>query len=102
MRRPRPVETLLTVNAVLLAAVLVAGPGQGLAQTAVAQPSQTRSPVRFPNAASQRAEMVKALKALEQKIDANTKALQGTLKVEVTNLDEIKVEVEMPREGSGG
>lgn len=102
MKKNRTLEGLLAVNAVLLGVIAWSQVAdQPFAREATAQSRSIQNePFRFPNAAAQRAEMLKAMKAVEKKIEANTKLMQAGLKVEVTNLDEIVIE--MPRSASGG
>ncbi|MHC4808767.1 MAG: hypothetical protein ACYTEV_00160 [Planctomycetota bacterium] len=98
----RTTQGLLAANLVLMGFLAWGQVAeQPLVREAAAQ-SRTGSdnPVRFPNAASQRAEMIKALKSMERKIEENSKILRQGLTVEVSNLDEITIEV--PRQTAGG
>jgi hypothetical protein len=91
MRQGTYLNVILTVNAALLAGLTwihVAGQPV-LAQTATAQVGREAAGV--PNAAEQRQKMIEALRDMKASLDANNKLLQGgKLKVEVTNLNEIK------------
>jgi hypothetical protein len=88
MRQGTYLNVILTVNAVLLGGIVwtqIAG-RPVLEQTATAQVG-----TGVPNAADQRQKMIEALRDMKTSIDANTKLMQsGKLKVEVTNLNEIK------------
>jgi hypothetical protein len=100
----RTLEGLLAVNAVLLGVIAwTQVADQPFTREATAQSRTTQNdPFRFPNAATQRADLVKAMKAVEKKIEENSKLLKAGLKVEVTNLDEIVIEMPRPASGDGG
>ncbi len=95
MRRRNYLNGILTVNAVLLTGLLwVQVAGHPLpANSATAQ---VRSKPRGqqivvpPNAAGQRQKMIEGMKTLNQSVEALKQQIEsGTIKVEVTNLDEI-------------
>lgn len=95
MRSPRTLNALLTVNAVLLAAVLslqLAG-GAGFASPADAQ-VRTRYVDRtsgIPNAGAQRNEMIQRLRQIEAQVKATNALLDGgRLRVTVANVDAFK------------
>jgi hypothetical protein len=99
----RTIQGLLAANLVLMGFLAWGRVAeQPLAREAAAQSRATGSddPVRFPNASSQRAEMIKAMKSLERKVEENSRILRQGLTVEVSNLDEIKIE--LPRQTAGG
>lgn len=104
MRQSKYLNGILTVNAVLLGGLLWTQLGDRplLAQSAVAESAQRSTVPRFPNASEQRADMVRAMKAVEKAVQENSKLLRATLKVEVTNLDSIKIELPPDRAGNGG
>lgn len=92
MRQGTYLNVILTVNAALLGAVAwmqVAGQ-PALVQSAVAQ-GQPDPGAGIPNAADQRHKMIEALRELKASVDATKKTIEsGKMKVEVTNLDQIK------------
>lgn len=102
-KKNRTLEGLLAANAVLLGVIAwTQVTGDSITREATAQSRTSQNePFRFPNAAAQRAELVKAMKEVEKKIEANSKLLQAGLKVEVTNLDEISIELPRPIVVSG-
>ncbi|MFK7960036.1 MAG: hypothetical protein AB8G96_05865 [Phycisphaerales bacterium] len=105
MRQSKYLNGILTVNALLLGGLLWSqiGDQPWLAQPASADSAQRGSSVpRFPNASEQRADLVKAMKSVEKAVQENNKLLRTTLKVEVTNLDSIKIELPPDRSGNGG
>lgn len=92
MRQQKYMNVMLTVNAILLAALVWTQVADQplLAGTAEAQVRTDPVEPRFPNAAQQRAEMTRALKALTSAVDAQTAYMKsGAMKVEVTNLSEL-------------
>lgn len=92
MRRKNYLNGILTVNAALLTGLLwVQLAGQPVfSNTAAAQSSRDRSPVKVPNAASQRQKIIEELGKLSQSVEAMKRHVEsGSLKVEVTNLDQI-------------
>ena len=103
MRQGTYLNVILTVNAVLLAGLLwtqvVDRPV--LAETAVAQSRSKPNPNKDysgtyykPNAAEQRKQQIEALNKLNESIQAQTMMLSSSkAKVEVMNLDEIKLEM---------
>jgi hypothetical protein len=102
-RTNRTIQGLLAANLVLMGFLAWGRVAeQPLAREAAAQSAAAGAddPVRFPNASSQRAEMIRALKSMERKIEENSKILRQGLTVEVSNLDEIKIE--LPRQTAGG
>ena len=94
MRQMRYLNAILTVNAVLLAALLwtQVATTPVLAQPAVAQ-SRTRPTGRIPllpNAAKQRDAQTGLLREIKESVDATRHLLErGGFKVEVTNLDAV-------------
>ena len=92
MRQSTYLNVILTVNAALLGAVVwtqVAGE-PALVQSASAQSARDAGE-GIPNAASQRQKMIEALREIKASVDSMQKALtSGKLKVEVSNLSEIK------------
>ena len=92
MRRRTYLNGILTVNAVLLAGLMwVQVGGQPmLANTATAQVRTKPAKVHVPNSANQRQKMIDELRDLSQSMEALKKQLDsGTIKVEVTNLDQL-------------
>jgi len=98
MRQLTYLNGILTLNAVLLTGVLwtqVAGTPV-LAQAADAQVvgADAAGIPGIPNAGSQRERMIQLLEQLGGKLDAMSTSLQsGKTRVEVSNLDEIKLEM---------
>jgi hypothetical protein len=93
MRRATYLNVVLTINAVLLAALLwSAVAGRPLFSTEAAAQSRTRyaEVPNVPNAGEQRAEMVAALKDLKQSVEATNRLLSSGVRVVVTNPDEIR------------
>lgn len=95
MRRGRYLNFILTVNAVLLTALvwtqLVGGPV--LSSGGAAQAQVGRDVPGIPNAASQRHRMIELMTEMNRNMGANHKLLDdGRLRVRVTNLDEIQRE----------
>jgi hypothetical protein len=99
MRRGTYLNVILTVNAVLLTGLLWTQlADRPLLESEAAAEAQSRTktpnPPVIPNAAAQRDRMINAIKDLKQSVDAQRKFLEsGKLKVTVTNLDEINLEV---------
>lgn len=95
-KQVRYLNFILTINAVLLACFLWAQVVDRplLAENASAQVRNKRDVPAPPNAAKQREDMIKALKDMNKSIDKLESMLtSGQLKVQVTNLDEIDIEV---------
>ena len=96
MRRTSYLNGILTANAVLLAGLLWTQiAGQPLLSSTAA--AQNRTPARpvptIPNAAKQRNEIVAAIHELRRTTEETMRLIRsGRIKVEVTNLDEIKIE----------
>ena len=95
MRQQKYTNVILTVNAALLAVLawtqLVGTPV--LARPAEAQVRTQPVEPRFPNAAQQRADITRAVAAVERAVQENTALLQsGDVKVEVTNLSELLID----------
>ena len=92
MRQGTYLNVILTVNAVLLGGLVwtqIAGQPV-LEQTATAQVGRETG-AGVPNAAEQRQKMIEALRDMKASLDASNKLMQsGKLRVEVTNLNEIK------------
>ena len=89
MRRTSYLNVILTVNALLLAALLWTQVADRpvLAKPAIAEPPS------MPNAAEQRQKIINALQDLEQSVSESTRLLEsGKLEVQVTNLHEIQSE----------
>lgn len=93
MRQGVYLNVILTVNAVLLGGVLwtqVAG-HPALAQSASAQTGPVSSNQGIPNAADQRQKVIEGIRDLKTSVDGMKRTIEGgKLKVEVTNLDQIK------------
>ncbi len=95
MRRASYLNGILTANAVLLAGLLwtqIAGQPL-LSSTAAAQNITPARPVpTVPNAGKQRRELIDAIHQLRRTTQESMRLLtSGRVKVEVTNLDEIKI-----------
>jgi hypothetical protein len=93
VRRAVYLNTILTVNAVLLTALLWTQVSDRplFADDASAQPSRRQG---IPNAAEQRMRMVNGLDDLRQSVDGMSQLLEsGKVRVEVTNLDEIELDI---------
>lgn len=92
MRNGTYLNVILTVNAVLLAALVwvqVTGPAAPQPATAVAGTTMVQG---IPNAGAQRERMVRAIQSLEESVNGVSKTLAGgKLAVRVENLDEIDV-----------
>ena len=90
MRQSRYLNVILTVNALLLAGLIWTQVADRplLADTASAQVrSVPNTPVRMPNAANQRYEMISALRDLKRSVDSMQQTVAGgNLRVEVTNI----------------
>ena len=99
MRRVSYLNGILTANAVLLAGLLwtqIAGQPL-LSSSAVAQNRSPAGPPvpTVPNAAKQRNENIKAIHELGRTMQEIMRMLRsGQVKVEVTNLDDIKIAAE--------
>lgn len=97
-KQTRCLNTLLTVNAVLLGGLLWTQLADRplLAGSAEAQSRMTGTSAAqgVPNAAQQREQMIDALRDMKKSVDEMKKTMEdGKLKVQVTNLDEIKIDV---------
>lgn len=99
MRQGAYLNVILTVNAVLLGGVLwtQVASHPGLTQSASAQSTPSGAPVGqahgvgIPNAGDQRQKMIEALRELTASVESSRKLMEsGKLKVQVTNLDQIK------------
>ncbi len=98
MRQGTYLNVILTVNAVLLAGLVWTQVAETplLAETASAQNrSRLGPPVpNVPNAAKQREKIVASVDRLKASVDETRRLLQsGGLEVKVTNLDEIKINI---------
>ncbi len=83
---------ILTVNAVLLLAIAWGNVAEQPMLSQAAEADTRRFVV--PNAADQRQKMIDALKGVRQSVNEQTRLLEsGKVKVEVTNLDEVRVEI---------
>ena len=90
MRQMKYLNVLLTINAVLMTAVLwtqiVAAPS--LSPSAHAQRPASDG---VPNAGMQRQQMIEELRALRSSVESTRSFMEGgALKVQVSNLDELK------------
>ncbi|MHC5026264.1 MAG: hypothetical protein ACYTGR_05820 [Planctomycetota bacterium] len=96
MNASKYLNGILTVNAILLGGLLWTQVANTplLAEEASAQArSGGKPPAGFTNAGTQRQEMVRALKEVEAAVKKNSKLLEsGRLKVQVTNLDEVRID----------
>jgi len=95
-KQVRYLNFILTVNAVLLACFLWAHIADRpiLSDIAEAQVRTARDVPAPPNAAEQRAEMIKALRQMNKSMNrVESSITSGSLQVKVTNLDEIDIEV---------
>ena len=96
-KQTRCLNALLTINGLLLGALLWTQLADqpllaGEADAQMRASASTEGGV--PNAAQQRQKMIDALEDMKKSVDAMNKTMEsGNLKVEVTNLDEIKVQV---------
>lgn len=89
MRQGTYLNSILTVNAVLLTGLL----WTQLADRPLADQAEAQMQVGSiaPNAAEQRARMIELLASIKGSVDASTRAIEGgKTKVHVTNLNEIK------------
>lgn len=94
----RYLNTIMTVVAILLGVLVWTQVSSRplLADSADAQSRTTHvePTTGIPNAAQQRDKMVKSLEGMKKSVDKLTKSLEdGKVKVEVSNLDEIEIEV---------
>lgn len=92
MRQGIYLNVILTVNAVLLSALLWTQLANRplLAHPAAAQQSVGEG---IPNAAAQRQRQLEVMRDIKVSVDATRKLLEsGKVKVEVTNLDQIKLD----------
>ena len=94
----RYLNTILTVVAVLLGVLVWTQVSSRpmLAQEADAQSRSGRhtADVGIPNAAQQRDKMVKSIEQMTKTVNSLSKDIEkGKIKVEVTNLDEIEINV---------
>jgi len=95
MRQTTYLNGILTLNAVLLAGVLWTQVASRplLAQNADAQVSNAQSMPGIPNSGAQREQMIRHLDRLNRNLEATMKVIEGgKVKVEVTNLKDIKIE----------
>ena len=68
-------------------------PAWPVARSADAQVHTSKVEPRFPNAAQQRAEIIRAVAAVEQAVKENTLLLRsGDIAVEVSNLSELLID----------
>jgi hypothetical protein len=95
MRQSTYLNVILTVNAGLLSAVLwtqLSGVSVFSGTAAAQSTGAPNSGVGIPNSADQRNRMIEALNDLKSSMDGTRKLLEsGRVKVEVTNLDKIKL-----------
>jgi hypothetical protein len=93
MRQGTYLNVILTVNAALLTGVLWTQVAERPALSSAALAQSAPRADGIPNAAAQRQKMIEALRDLKASMDANTRLLEsGKLKVEVTNLSDIKID----------
>ncbi len=104
MRKSTYLNVILTVNAILLASMLWVQVADHpiLAENAAAQsrskPRQStanrhKQPFVFPNDADQRQKLIEEMKKVVTSVEATRKLIEsGNIKVEVTNLGEIKID----------
>jgi hypothetical protein len=100
MRQGTYLNVILTVNAVLLSAVLwthMAGTSLFTTQAQAQSPGAPNPGVGIPNSADQRNRMIESLRDIQGSMDSMRKFLEsGKVKVEVTNLDKIKFTAPAP------
>jgi hypothetical protein len=102
MRRATYLNGILTVNAVLLGALAWSQIAQQplLASDALAAQTGNDSPfgeTGIPNAAQQRQKTLEAIEDLNKNVEAIRQLVAGgNLKVQVSNLDRIQVNVQLP------
>ena len=90
MKRDQYLNVILTINALLLATLIWVQVAERpvLAESATAQDS--RNPIKVPNAANQRKQIADEVKTLTKTLEETRKMLESTtLKVEVTNIDQM-------------
>jgi hypothetical protein len=92
MRQMKYLNVLLTVNAVLMTAVLWT---QLADQPLLSSPAHAQRPPGagegVPNAGSQRQQMIEEIRGLRSTLEATKSFMEGgALKVQVTNLEELK------------
>ena len=94
MRRDTYLNIILTVNAILLATMLWVQVADQplLAENAVAQRrTKPSNQFTFPNDAAQRQKLIEEMRKMGKSVEATRKLIEsGKLRVEVTNLDQIK------------
>lgn len=98
VRQGTYLNAILTVNAVLLSALIWTqlAPRPVMAEAATAQVNTRRGGI--PNAGEQRQKLIVAMKDVKASVDSARKLLEsGKLKVEVTNLGEIRLEGDQGR-----
>jgi hypothetical protein len=98
IRQGTYLNAILTVNAVLLSALIWTqlAPRPLMADTATAQYDARRGGI--PNAGEQRQKLIAGMAEVKASVDSTRKLLEsGKLKVEVTNLDEIRLEGDQGR-----
>ncbi len=93
MRQRNYLNVILTANAVLLAGLLWTQVADTplLATSASAQ-NRTKyaSPPTIPNAAKQRNDLLRAVQSLQASVDGLKRSVEGGIRVQVTNFDEVK------------
>jgi hypothetical protein len=91
MKREQYLNVILTINALLLASLIwTQVADQPVLATTVEAQSARNPPVRVPNAAEQRKRIADEILSLKKTLEATQKMLETTtLKVEVTNLDQM-------------
>ena len=94
MRQGRYLNVILTINAALLSALVWNGLAEKPLMSAQAQAQNQMTPIGdgVPNAGKQRQFMLEALRDIRSQLEEmETKMESGAIKVQVTNLDELKV-----------
>ena len=98
IRQGTYLNVILTVNAVLLSVLIWTqlAPKPVMADTATAQYNTRRGGI--PNAGEQRQKLIKGMQDVKASVDSTRKLLEsGKLRVQVTNLDEIRLEGDQGR-----
>lgn len=97
-KQNRCLNTLLSMNALLLGGVLwtqlADRPMLDSSADAQMRAANTANNGGIPDAAQQRENMIQTILEMKKSVDSLTKTLEsGDLKVEVSNLDEVKIQV---------
>ena len=92
IRQRTYLNVILTVNAVLLSALVWVQVAPRAVEASTAN-AQTRPRLGIPNAADQRQKTINELKSVNKSVQEMKQLLEsGKVKVQVTNLDEIRIE----------